>query len=426
MRTPRPSRSGGGHRRPESLLGERALAWFTGGAFVSSIGTGLFTAAAAIFFVSRVGLPASQVGLALSLGAVLGIMLAGPVGMVADRAGVRGTLVAVLCVRAVAFGGLAAAGDVVSFTVLLIIGVAGDQATPGLQQALVGSVAGAERRQATIGALRAVRNVGLSVGVLAGGAAVQFGSDALVRATLLGNGLSFLILASAVRALPALPGGSGSAPASTRRRAPGRSALRNPRFLVLTAGNGIVLLHDSVLFVLLPLWLVQRAGLPPGLVSVLMLINTAGTVVLQWWLPRRPITPSWANGYLVTALAVAAGCLCFAGAEHVVGALTVGLTLLAVVVVTFAENVHAMAAWELSYRLAPEGRSAEYLAVFQLSTGVNSVVGPLLVTAVVLPAAAAGWAVLAVLVAAGSAATVTSARPLAQPAGPAAEVGARS
>jgi predicted MFS family arabinose efflux permease len=413
VRAARPSRTGAGRSRLKRLVGNPALARFTGGAFVSSVGTGLFTAAAVIFFVSRVGLSASRVGLALSLGAVLGLL-------VADRTGVRGTLIAVLCVRAIAFGGLGAAGDIVSFTFLVTIGVAGDQATPGLQQALVGSVTGAEQRQAAMAALRAVRNVGLSLGVLAGGAAVQFGSDAVVRGTLLGNGLSFLVLAAAVRALPV----SRTRPeGSVRRRAPTRSAFRNPRFLVLTVANGIVLLHDSVLFVLLPIWLVQRTGLPPGLVSLLMLANTVGTVALQLWLPRQRIARSWPTGYVGAAVTLAGGCLCFAAAEHLVGAPAVGAILLAVVLVTLAENVHAVAAWDLSYRVASEGRSAEYLGVFQLSSGVNSVVGPILVTAVVLPAAAAGWAVLAVLVAVGSASTVAVGRPVVRADEPPAEVG---
>jgi hypothetical protein len=60
----------------------------------------------------------------------------------------------------------------------------------------------------------------------------------------------------------------------------------------------------------------------------------------------------------------------------------------------------------------PEGRSAEYLAVFQLSTGVKSVAGPVLVTGLVLPAATVGWGLLAGLVATGSVGTIAAARGL--------------
>ena len=53
------------------------------------------------------------------------------------------------------------------------------------------------------------------------------------------------------------------------------------------------------------------------------------------------------------------------------------------------------AAWEASYRCAPEHRKAEYLAVFGLGPAAQEIVGPPLVTLVVVGLAAPGWVVLA-------------------------------
>jgi hypothetical protein len=64
---------------------------------------------------------------------------------------------------------------------------------------------------------------------------------------------------------------------------------------------------------------------------------------------------------------------------------------------TAGELWHSIGAWELSYKYAPEDRRTEYLSIFALGNSVQDVVGPPLITIVVLGWAGAGWAVLACL-----------------------------
>jgi hypothetical protein len=78
------------------------------------------------------------------------------------------------------------------------------------------------------------------------------------------------------------------------------------------------------------------------------------------------------------------------------------LAVVAVLALTAGENLHSIAAWNLSFQLAPPDRSAEYLSAFHLSSGLKSIVGPALVTGVVLTGGLGGWALLAGLFAIGA------------------------
>lgn len=180
-------------------LAPKQLAMLLAAAAVSSAGTGVFLATATIFFVRSVGLTGAQVGVAASAGAVVGLLLTPVTGRLADRHRVVTVLVLVLAVRAVAYGSLAAADGFALYFAAVVVGLSGDQVTPPLQQAIVGQWVTGRDRPRTLGTLRAVRNIGLSAGLAVGGVLLLAGSELPVRAALLVNGLSYLVLAAAYR-----------------------------------------------------------------------------------------------------------------------------------------------------------------------------------------------------------------------------------
>ena len=63
-------------------------------AFADALGTGTYLAGAVVFFTKALGLTAAQVGLGLSLGAVVGIATTFPIGALADRFGPRRVMIA--------------------------------------------------------------------------------------------------------------------------------------------------------------------------------------------------------------------------------------------------------------------------------------------------------------------------------------------
>jgi hypothetical protein len=154
----------------------------------------------------------------------------------------------------------------------------------------------------------------------------------------------------------------------------------------VAVANAVMLLHDSMLFVLIPLWVVQRSGLSATVSSILLMLNTVITVLLQVRVAR------YAKGFggsmrllrwSVVALAVAGVVLGSAesGPPWVLIVLLTG----AVVLLTVGENLHAVAGWELSFLMSQPQRRAQYLSLFSLGYSGQLIVGPALMTSVVLP-----------------------------------------
>src|SRR3569833_1063414 len=80
--------------------GLRRLLWGRG---ISALGDGLWFTIWALYFTRVLRLPATTVGLAMTLAGGAGLALAVPIGTLADRYGPRGVLDTVLFVWAVAF-----------------------------------------------------------------------------------------------------------------------------------------------------------------------------------------------------------------------------------------------------------------------------------------------------------------------------------
>jgi hypothetical protein len=172
-------------------------------------------------------------------------------------------------------------------------------------------------------------------------------------------------------------------PATTRRP---RTVYADGRFLTVAVANAVMLLHDSMLFVLIPLWVVQRCGLSPTASSVLLMLNTVLTVLLQVRLARlakglRESLRLW--GWSVLALAAAG--LFLGSAGRGTTAVVVTWLALAVALLTVGENLHAVAGWELSFLLSDGQLRAQYLSLFSLGYTGQLIVGPVLMTSVVLP-----------------------------------------
>ncbi|MFE2141526.1 MFS transporter [Streptomyces sp. NPDC059456] len=385
------------------------------GSFVDSLGSGLFLAVSTLYFVGGVGIAPGRLALALAVAGCLGLFSSTPSGRLADRYGVRPVYVSVLLLRALAYSLYVAVDGPVGYLAVTCLATVADRACSPLTQTAVRTVVGARDRNRTMASIRALRNVGYTVGTLVAAAAVAAHSTPLVHALFLANGLTFLVTAwCARRALgrvrqadgtpapsrprPDAPAGAGAAPA-----APARSPLRSRRFLALTVGNGLMCLHDTVLVVALPVWVLHHDAIPQGVLPVLLALNTALTVLVQLWISaldvdrRLALRMLWgAAGTLVASCLLVA---CAGAAPTVTGtALLAG----AVVLLTLGENLHAACAWYLSDALAPASSYARHIGAFGTSVTAHGLLGPALVLGVLLPLGAGGWGVLGALFAAGA------------------------
>ncbi|MCM1945265.1 MFS transporter [Streptomyces sp. G2] len=398
---------------PESRSGRTvALA-----AAVDAMAVGLFLAAATLYFVGTVGISAVAVGGALTAANVLGLLAPAPFGSLAGRLGALPVYVGLTLVRAAGFLAYAAVDGLAGYlTVTCAVTVATRAAIP-LLQVVVGELEPPERRTRTMAALRAVANIGMTAGFLLAAVVQATRERSAFTALFVANAAAFtavalLVLRARRLAAPAA-GKPPPVPEETPAAAHG-SPYRDRRFLAAAAANAVLLLNDSVLFVLVPLWTARQEGLPSGTASVVLAVNTVLTVVLQVYVARlashaagalRLLWPAW--------LALVAACLLFAAADGRGLAVALGAVVLAVTALTVGENLHAVSAWELSYVMAPPRARPQYLSVFSMGMSAQLIAGPVLMTAFVLPSGPLGWLVLAGLFTAATAVFAAAARPAA-------------
>ncbi|MCC9307930.1 MFS transporter [Kitasatospora sp. RB6PN24] len=366
-----------------------------------TIGSGVQLTAGVLYFTQAVRLPAAQVGLGLGIAGAVSLVVGVAVGRVADVRGARGVYAMTLVVRASATAAFTLVHGFWPFLAAVSVATAAQAAGLAARGPLIRRYGG-ERPQEFRAYLRSITNVGVSMGALLAGWAVQVGTLAAYRLLVLGGAAS---IAAAAAVLPLLPSvGPLPAPAGPRW-----VALRDAPYLLLTALDGIMAVQFKILTIAVPLWLVQDTSAPRGLVSVTMLVNTVLVVACQVRAGRSVDTPSaGAAAYRRAGVAFLGSCALVPLSAGASAWPATAVLLTAVTVHTVGELWHSAAGFELSYALAPEHATGQYLGVFGLGAGLADAVGPGLLIGLCIDWGRPGWyAVGALLVATGLAAPAT-------------------
>ncbi|MEF9881698.1 MFS transporter [Streptomyces sp. P9-A4] len=375
--------------------------------FIDKCGTGLWSTAMALYFTYVTGLGLGQVGLLIAVSGAAGIAGAPLGGRLADRFPLVRVLICTQLFRSAALLALLTTDDYLLLVLFSAAGALPDRATNVLTKLYAARVAGPDRvRYQAIN--RTTSNIGWTFGGLGAAAALAVGTSTAFHLLLIGDALSYLVMAALTLrcAEPPAPAASRIAAASTDTAPTAKPSnpWRDRGFLAFTAGESVFFLHDSILQVALPLWIVHATDAPVGLAPLLMVVNSALVVIFQVPLSRfgatteaarrllRPLAGLFAVGTL--ALAVSA-----------LGGRTLAVTALitAAVVLTFAEMIHTIASWEISVALAPDDAQGAYLGVHGLAQSTQRFAGPLLMTGLVAAGPFAWPALGAALVATSAA-----------------------
>ena len=363
---------------------------FAGTALVDSCGTGLYLAGSAVYFVRTVGLSSAQVGTGLAVAGLVAFLAAVPVSSLSERIGALTLLRLLQLWRGCWFAVLAFVTGPWQFVAVSALMALAQGALAPMTQAVVGAVTEGADRTRTLAVVRTVRNAGFSLGALAAAPLLALDSSVALRAVILANAVSFVVAAVLLGRVRV---------AVTAAKAPARPGLRgllagfrDRRYLALTAVNGVLTLHMSMLSVGVPLWTVQHTPAPVGLVAVLTAVNTVLAILLQVPFTRAADTPRAVTRALRRAgWALAACCAVLALAASAGRWTAVALLVAATVLLTLGDLWQAIGGWELSYRFAPAERQARHLAVFSLGGSAQDVVGPLPIGTVVIGAGPVGW-----------------------------------
>ncbi|MFJ7960788.1 MFS transporter [Streptomyces sp. NPDC096319] len=369
---------------PRTLPDTRPQRTLAASHFVNAVGSGLFLTAGVLYFTQAVRLPAASVGLGLGIAGLLSLAVGIAVGHLADRHGARGVSVATLALQALATAAFVLVDGFWPF-VLAVSTATGAKAAGLAARAPLIRHHGGDRPQEFRAYLRAVTNVGISLGALLAGWAVQVGTLGAYQVLVAGNACAFAASAAVLLLLPP------TAPTPVTR-GPRRLALRDRPYLALTALDGVMAIQFKVLTVAIPLWLVGSTSAPHWLVSGTMLTNTVLVVGLQVRASRGIDSPRAAGGaYRRAGAAFLVSCALVSLSAGTPVAVAVVLLLTAVVVHTVGELWHAAGGFEVSYALAPPHATGQYLGVFGLGAGLAEALGPGLLIALCIGGGRLGW-----------------------------------
>ncbi|MQY10394.1 hypothetical protein SRB5_05020 [Streptomyces sp. RB5] len=360
----------------------------------NSLGDGAFYATSALFFTRIAGLSATRVGLALTLGWCVGMLAGVPLGHLADRWGPRRTarLLAV-CTAAT----LLAFVVVRPFPAFLLVFCAYACCQGGLTSArqalLAGLVEPAERTRIRA-QLQSTLNGGLALGAGLGGVALALDSEPAYLAVFVLDAAAFLTAAYVLREAPEVPPAPVAAAGEPRL-----AVLRDRPYALLTLLNAVLYLNMPLLSLGLPLWIVERTDAPAATAAGVLVVNMLCVVLFQVRV-ARPVTslPTAVRATARAGLLMAAACLVYAVTGASLGAVAaVGVLLVAAVVQVFGEMTHGSGAWEIGFGLAPDGKQGQYQGFFGMGPQIARMLGPLVMTTLLIGWGTGGWLVLGAL-----------------------------
>jgi hypothetical protein len=316
-----------------------------------------------------------------------------PVGLLADRIGGKRTIVALYLWRGCCFTAYPFARQpAVFFTLAFLIGAAEWSGGP-VTQGIVGVLEGSDARVRTMAMVFSVRNVGFSVGAVLATVVLATRNLHAYSGLVFADAATFFVAAALLARLPAATNKAGRGQRRTGKRQGPRA--RDPRFLALSALNGVLFLHTVLLSAGLPLWIATRTTAPPAIIGTIVVLNTIMVIFLQVPLSRGSSDlRSAAHRQNWAGCCLAACCLMIALTTRTGSALSAILAIAAAVALTLGEIWQGVGAWRLSYALAPADQRAYYLAVYEVGKSAASAVGPALITWAVIGNGAVGWASL--------------------------------
>jgi MFS family permease len=265
--------------------------------------------------------------------------------------------------------------------------------TKGANGALVAGSFPADQRLRSRAVLRSTTNAGIGVGTLVGSVPLLLHSHEAYAAVLLGNAVSFLIAAAILSRARAVP------PQPRPAEGPRLVALRDRPFLAFAALDGVLTsTFNDLIAIGLPLWLAASTHAPLWLISVALVINTAGCVLLQVR-ATRGVEGAAAGARFSRrgAAVIAVACVVFG--------LTAGLPSPAVgLLIVLAGTIHVIGelwmstgSWAIVFGLAPETAQGQYQGTYFAGRQIGDTIAPPLITACVLGLHTAGWLLLAAL-----------------------------
>ncbi len=347
-----------------------------------------------LYFTTTTSLSTPQVGVGLSIAALVRLPLGPALGALVDRIGAGRVLVIGNVLQALGFAAYLLVDSLAALVVTTLAVQAGNTGFWSSYPSLVTEVAAPGERERWFGFLGALRNAGFALGGVLGAVAVSAGGVAGYRIIVVVNALTF---AAAAMLLLRAPVARRRTTPTEKVLAPWRTVLHDGPYLALTLTNLAAATGSFALTIVVPLWAVESLGLPGWVPGVAFAVNCVLIAGLQGPMVLAMSRLTRGQALQIAALLSAASCAVLLAAAPASQPVAVVLVLLGVVVFTVGELMESPVMATLSAEAAPDHLRGRYLAAYQTSWNVSSVVAPVLLTALLAVGGLAVWGVLALL-----------------------------
>lgn len=381
---------------------------------VDTIAAGAFYPLTFLYLTLSTELPVAQIGLILTGGGLVALVLNPVAGSAADRWGSQRTIVlANLCCGLGYLGLVYIHGWFQVVVAVAFISFSQRLYWVSWPVFVAEQVAEGETLDRWFAVVNAFKSAALGLGAAAAAIALAVGDVATLRAI-----LSVAVVASFLSAVvffrlrmnpDAPPGAAGrdadgtGGPGAEPTAASGgwRAVLGDRPYVAMTVAHTGLTFAWLLPSVVLPVYFVDTLDLPPWVPSVAFAVNTAMTVLFQTALSRSLASLRRTRAVLVGACAFLLAFAVFAGASSASRVVATGLAVVGIMVFSLGEMSAGPSAQSLSMEAAPVPLRGKYSSVFQMSWTVSNVGGPAVVGVLLQWNSLALWLVLGVLVALG-------------------------
>ena len=367
---------------------------------VNTIGMGMFLSTGTIFLIRSAGLSPTSAGIGLTVGSLCGFGAGVLIGDQADRRGSREVVIISMLLEAVASVSLLLVHSVWPLLVVAATAAVGRAGTNSARGAMIGVLAEEGKGGQLRTYLRAVTNVGLSIGTLGAAVVLAVDTRAAYVSMIIIDTVTFLIGIAILSRIPHIrPTRPAEKADGEQEQGPRWVALRDLPYLGLTAASSVASLQYFVLVTGLPVWIVLHTTAPRWMAAVVLFFESALVAVTQ--VPAtRSIDGHRAAARLLglsgplfllswTLIALASGPRLW---------IAIALLVVGVVIHSLAEVWHAAGSFELSFALARPEAQGQYQGVNGLGHGLVEALAPIVVIAMCINWGKPGWIVLAVVV----------------------------
>jgi MFS family permease len=372
---------------------------------VNSVGDGAFAAISVIYLVRFVDLSATQVGLGLAVGGVGALLVGIPMGMLGDLIGPRPVFIGLCLVEGCAVGAYSLVANWWSFLAAAVLAVSAMRSTAGVRNGFIAHLTTGAERLRVRAYLRSVNNTGAALGAGLGALVLLQPSQALLRIVLIGDGLTFIVVAIVIATIHAPRPLSTATPETLGR------IIGNRAFVVASLSQGALSTNTTLLTVALPLWIVTRNSMPDATAGLLLAGSSVLAIFLQVPISRFANTPRGAvRSSAGAGLLFTAACLVYMTTTATPRILSIALLAIGSGIRLLGELLQTSSGWSMSFSAPPPGRECTYQAVYSTAFTVAAATGPLLSGWIATQPDGRGWATAAGLfAAAGTIAAFSSA-----------------